>query len=71
MKSFFKEFYDSRLGKYLSYCLIYILMWKIFGFEITIVNIGGMILGELDYQFRNRGRGNMADNVYSYVQAGI
>lgn len=56
MKSFFKELYDSRLGKYLSYCLIYVLMWKFFGFEVTIVTIGGTILGELDYQFRQRSK---------------
>lgn len=56
MKSFFKEFYDSRLGKYLAYGLIYVMFWKFAGFEVTVIIIGATILGELDYQFRNRSK---------------
>lgn len=51
-----KEFYDSRLGKYLINLVLYYLGYKIFGFEITMIIIGGTILGELDYQFKNRNK---------------
>lgn len=54
MKTFFKEFYDSRLGKYLSYGLINLIFWKIGGFELAMIIIVSIIIGELDYQFRNR-----------------
>lgn len=53
MKLFFKELYNSRLGKYILYFLIYSLLWKLTNFELTIITIGGTIIGELDYQFRN------------------
>lgn len=54
MKSFFKDIYDSRLGKYLAYGILYVLFWKFVGFEIIVIIIGSTILGELDYQFKNR-----------------
>ena len=37
MKSFWKEFKDSRLGQYLAYGLIYIVFWKFAGFEFTVI----------------------------------
>jgi len=55
MKSFLKEFKESRLGQYLVYGLIYITFWKFAGFEVTVIIISSTILGELHYQFKKRG----------------
>ena len=54
MKSFWKEFKDSRLGQYLGYGLIYIVFWEFAGFEVTVIMIGSTILGEIHYQFKKR-----------------
>lgn len=57
MKSFWKEFKDSRLGQYLGYGLIYMVFWKLAGFEVTVIIIGATILGEIHYQFKKRSGG--------------
>jgi len=55
MKTFWKEFKESRLGQYLAYGLIYTTFWKFAGFEVTVIIIGSTILGEIHYQFKKRG----------------
>jgi hypothetical protein len=47
----FRKVYNTRLGKYLIYGSFYILMWKLAGFEFTMIVMGCTILGELDYLF--------------------
>ena len=54
MKSFWKEFKESRLGQYLAYGLIYVTFWKFAGFEGTVIIMGSTILGEIHYQFKKR-----------------
>jgi len=54
MKKLIKD--GSRLTIYLLYGLVYILFWKIAGFEITIIIMGAIVTGELDYQFRNQNK---------------
>ena len=56
MESFLKEFKESRLGQYLIYGLIYVIFWKFAGFEVTVITIGSTILGEIHYQFNQRGK---------------
>lgn len=48
-----KSFYNSRVGIYLIFSAIYLLFWKISGFELTLIVLGSTILGELHFQ--NRG----------------
>ena len=56
MKTFWKEFKESRLGQYLTYGLIHVTFWKFAGFEVTVIIIGSTILGEIHYQFNQRGK---------------
>lgn len=56
MKSFLKEFKESRLGQYLIYGLIYVTFWEFAGFEVTVIIIGSTIIGEIHYQYNQRGK---------------
>lgn len=56
MKKLWQDFIKSRLCEYLSYGLIYVTFWKIAGFEVTVIIIGSTILGEIHYQFKQRGK---------------
>ena len=56
MKTIWKEFKESRLYQYLAYGLIYVTFWKFAGFEVTVIIIGSTILGEIHYQFNQRGK---------------
>lgn len=56
MKTIWKDFKESRLYEYLSYGLIYVTFWKFVGFEVAVIIIGSTILGEIHYQFKQRGK---------------
>jgi hypothetical protein len=45
-----KEFYNSRIGRHLTYTLVYFLMWKLIGFEFTMITLGLVILVDLDFK---------------------
>ncbi len=50
MKKLWNEFYTSRLGQYLTYGIIYLIFWKIIGFELVVILCLTTILGELHFQ---------------------
>ena len=44
-----KEFYASRLGKYLTNTLLMFIYYYIFGFEFAVLLGIGAMAGEMDY----------------------
>lgn len=49
MMKIWNKFYDSRVGKYIVYTLLYWFFWKLAGFEFTVIIALGTILGEIHY----------------------
>lgn len=49
-----KEFYNTRICKYLIYSAMYYVMYKIFGFELTVIIALANVAGDLDYNYTNR-----------------
>lgn len=49
-----KQFYNTRICKYLIYSAMYYVMYKIFGFELTVIIALANVAGELDYNCTNR-----------------
>jgi hypothetical protein len=54
MKKILNQYYNTRLGKFILYGFIYVIFWKIAGFELTMIIIGSTILAELDFQYKNK-----------------
>ena len=51
---FWKEFYNSRLGQYLFYGILYLSLWAFAGFELATLMCLTTILGEIQFQYMNR-----------------
>lgn len=45
-----KEIYNTRVGQYVTFGLIYMIIWKLGGFEFAVVIALGTILGELNFK---------------------
>lgn len=56
MKTFWNGFKKSRLYQYLIYGFLYLMFWEFVGFELTVITIMSTILGEIHYQFNERGK---------------
>jgi len=49
---------NSRVVQYLIYSFIYWVMWKITGFEFTVIVGIGQLMGEIVYLSKNNNRKN-------------
>jgi hypothetical protein len=49
MIKLWNKFYDSRVGKYITFISIYYFFWKLAGFEFSVIIAVGTILGEIHY----------------------
>lgn len=56
MKTFWNGFKKSRLYQYLIYGFLYLMFWEFLGFELTVITIMSTVLGEIHYQFKERGK---------------
>lgn len=50
MKKILKEFFESRVGKYVIYGSMYLTLSFFCGFEFTVIMMSATIIGELDFQ---------------------
>lgn len=50
------KWYETRLVQYLIYGLLYMVFWKLFGFEFTMVVAVGFIAAESDYKTKIKNR---------------
>ena len=48
-----KNFTKTRLGQYVIYGTLYLVISKIAGFEFTVIIVLTTILGEIHYQYDN------------------
>jgi len=52
-KNFLSKLYETRLGKYLIYGVMYTLFWKIASFEFAVIIALSQIVGEHHYQSKD------------------
>jgi hypothetical protein len=53
MKNLWNNFYNSRVGQYLIYGIMYITLMQLVGFELAAIMCLTTILGEIHFQYLN------------------
>jgi hypothetical protein len=50
MRKIWKDLYNSRVGQYLTFMFIFLIFYKIFGFELSVILFLSIIIGEMHYK---------------------